>query len=229
MRVLAVGQLEHLLERADHERREILPLLLEPAGDRGVVPGGVGERLGGEALPRRRGEAAFGLAELVEHGVVAGGAHDRGGEGAVLGSGPDHRRAADVDVLDDLVVGDAARGGGPLKRIQVHAHEIDELDLLLLGGDEVLRVVADGKQAGVELGMKRLDPAVHDLREAGEITNRTDTDAGVLQLASGAARGDDLDPEIGEAAGELADAGLVRDRQQRARDLDLARGDGGNR
>jgi hypothetical protein len=29
--------------------------------------------------------------------------------------------------------------------------------------------VAERQQAGVELGMERLDPAVHDLGEAGEV------------------------------------------------------------
>ena len=102
VRVLAVGQLEHLLERAHEQRREVLALLLEPARDRGVVAGRVRERLGGEALARRRRQPAVGLAQLVEHRVVALRADDRRGERGVLGRRADHRRAADVDVLDHL-------------------------------------------------------------------------------------------------------------------------------
>ena len=104
VRVLAVGELEHLLEGAHEQRREVLALLLEPARDRRVVARGVGERLGGQALARRHRQAPVGLAQLVEHRVVALGADDRRGVGVVLGRGADHRRAADVDVLDHLGV-----------------------------------------------------------------------------------------------------------------------------
>ena len=86
----------------------------------------------------------------------------------------------------------------------------------------VHRVVADREQAGVELRVKRLDAPVHDLREAGEVGDRADRDAGRLELVGGAAGRDDLDPELGETAGELDDPGLVGDREQRPRDLDLA-------
>ena len=139
----------------------------------------------------------------------------------VLGGGADHRRAADVDVLDDLGVGGAALGGGALERVQVHAHQVDELDGVLLGGAEVLVVVAHREQPGVELGVQRLDPAVHDLGKAGEIGDRAHADPVLDQRPRGAAGGDDLDPQLGEAAGELDDPGLVGDRQQRALDLDL--------
>ena len=44
-------------------------------------------------------------------------------------------------------------------------------------------------------------------------------------VAGGAAGRDDLDPELDQPARELDDPGLVGDRQQRPRDLDLARGD----
>ena len=70
-----------------------------------------------------------------------------------------------------------ATGGDRLEGIQVHAHEVDELDLLLLGGDHVLRLVAPGEQPRVELRVQRLDAAVHDLREAGEVGDRAHLDA----------------------------------------------------
>ena len=108
VRVLAVRELEHLLERAHEQRREVLSLLLEPARDRRVVAGRVGERLGGEVLARGRRQAAVELAQLGEHGVVALGARRPARRRRVLGRRADHRRAADVDVLDDLLVGDSA-------------------------------------------------------------------------------------------------------------------------
>ena len=91
-------------------------------------------------------------------------------------------------------VGAAARRG-LLERVEVHAHEVDELDPVLLGRDHVRRVVAAGEQAGVELRVQRLDPAVHDLREAGEVVDRADAEARGLERLRRPAGGDELDAE----------------------------------
>jgi hypothetical protein len=48
--------------------------------------------------------------ELFGEGGVVGGAGDDGDVFEVLGGGAHHRRAADVDVLDDLGEGDAGLG-----------------------------------------------------------------------------------------------------------------------
>ena len=227
VRVLAVGQLQHLLERAHEQRREVLVLLLEPAGDRGVVARGVGERGGRQRLPRGARQVAARLTQLVEHGVIALRRDDRRRVHEVLGGGADHRRAADVDVLDHVAVGDARLSDGPLERVQVHADEIDELDRVLLRRLDVLGVVADREQTRVQLRVQRLDAAVHDLRKARQVGDRADRHAGARQLPGGAAGGDDLDPEVGQAARELDDAGLVGHRQQRPADLRAGRGFGG--
>ena len=58
VRVLAVGEVGHLLVRRHQQRREVLLLLDEPARDRRVVAGGVGERLRGERLARAEREPA---------------------------------------------------------------------------------------------------------------------------------------------------------------------------
>ena len=120
------------------------------------------------------------------------------------------------------MLGRAAPRRRALERVEVHAHEVDELDPVLLGGEHVLGVVAQREQAGVELRVQRLDAAVHDLREAGEVLDRADLEPGLAQRARGAAGGDELDAELGQAAREVDDAALVGDRQQRAADPDLA-------
>jgi hypothetical protein len=68
--VLAVAQVGDLLVGAYEQRREALAALLEPARDRRVIAGGVGEGLGGEPAARRERERAVGLAQLVQHRVV---------------------------------------------------------------------------------------------------------------------------------------------------------------
>ena len=114
---------------------------------------------------------------------------------------------------------DAARGRRALERIEVHAHEVDRLDVVLLERLGVLGRVAHREQARVELGVQRLDAAVHDLGEARVVVDRADLEAGVGQLAGGAARRHELDPELGQPAGEVHDARLVGHGEERAADL----------
>ena len=217
VRVLAVRQVGDLLVGAHVQRREVLGLLGEPARDRGVVARRVREGLGGERLARRHRQLGAGRAQLVEHGVVGLGARDDGRVGVVLGRRADHRRAADVDVLDDLGVGQAA-GDAALEGVEVHADEVDVLDLVLAGGVDVRLVVADRQQAGVEARMQRLDAPVHDLRKAREVLDRAHLEARRGKLGRRAAGRDELDAELGQAAREVDDPSLVRDGQQRPAD-----------
>ena len=223
MRVLAVREVGDLLVRLHHHRREVVLLLGEPARDRGVVARRVRERLGRQRLARAERQLPLGVLELLQHGVVhLGPGHDRR-EREVLRRRADHRRPADVDVLDHLVLGRPATRGGPLERVEVHAHQVDELDLLLLGGEHVIGVVAQRQQPGVELRMERLDPAAHDLGEAGEVLDRADLQPRLGELARGAAGRDQLDAELRQPAREIGDAALVGHRQQRAPDADVTR------
>jgi hypothetical protein len=133
----------------------------------------------------------------------------------VLGRSADHRGPADVDVLDDVGLADPAPPGRALERVEVDAHEIDVLDVVLGCGAHVPGVAADGQQAGVEPGVQRLHAAVHDLREAGEVLDAADLEARLAQLGRRAAGRDDLHPQGGKAAPEVHDAALVGDGQQR--------------
>ena len=81
---------------------------------------------------------------------------------------------------------------------------------------------ADREQAGVDARIERLHPSVEDLGEAGVVLDRPGLDALLLELARRAAGGDDLDVELGQAAGEVDQPALVGNAQQRAPDLYLA-------
>src|SRR6202012_3797823 len=107
-------------------------------------------------------------------GVIALRRDDRCGVDEVLGRGADHRRAADVDVLDPVAVGDVRLSGSALERVQVHADEIDELNRVLLRRLDVLRVVADRYKTRIQLRMQRLDAPVHDLLKPGQVAYRAD-------------------------------------------------------
>ncbi len=188
----------------------------EPRGDRCVVACGAGEGGGGESLPGRQREPAVGLAQLGKHWLVVGGVDDDGGEGAVLRGRADHRGAADVDVLDRLGRRGVAAGNRALEGVEVHADEVDRLDLVLGRRAQMLLVIAQREQPCVEAGVQGLDAPVHHLGEAGEVLDGAHRQPGCGELACGAAGRDELDAELGQSAGEVDDPGLLGDRQQRA-------------
>ena len=95
--------------------------------------------------------------------------------------------------------------------VEVDDDEVDRRDALSLQLRHVLRQVAAGEDAAVDDGMERLDAAVEDLGEAGELGDGLDGDAGVGEGLVGAAGGVELDAEGGEAAGEVGEACLVVD------------------
>jgi len=86
----------------------------------------------------------------------------------VLGGGADHGRAADVDVLDAVLVNLSCRGGG-LERVEVDDQKIDRRDAVGQHGRLMLRVRPHPQKAAVNGRMQRLDAPVHHLREAGEV------------------------------------------------------------
>src|SRR5512146_1219282 len=94
VRVLAVGEVEHLVERDDERAGELLARV-EPRRDRGFVGGGVRERLRREAPARVERELAA-RAQLLEHLVVLPGPADGSAMREVLRRAAQHRRAADV-------------------------------------------------------------------------------------------------------------------------------------
>ena len=115
-------------------------------------------RLRGEpAAQRQRGAA---VRERFEHLGIVGGIDDDGDVLVILRRRAQHRRAADVDVLDR--VGERAVGprGGRFERIEIDDQQIDRRDVVLRHH----RIVgaAPAEQAAVHFRMQRLDAAVHD-------------------------------------------------------------------
>jgi len=129
------------------------------------------ERLGRKQPPLLEGEAAGG--HRVEHlGVAVRTGHDRH-RGVVLGGGPDHRGAADVDLLDALV---RRRTGehGLAERVEVGDHQVEGFDAELVELPHVRVESAVGQDAGLHLGVEGLDPSVEALREPGQLLDLGD-------------------------------------------------------
>ena len=124
------------------------------------------ERRGGQLAALVPGKTALG--QRGEHVGVPGRLDDDGHRPVVLGGGPDHRGAADVDLLHALL----RRGAGgdrSLERVQVHHDQLEWLDAELGQLRLVRGVRGVREQARVHLGMQRLDPPVEALGEAGQL------------------------------------------------------------
>jgi hypothetical protein len=87
----------------------------------------------------------------------------------ILRGRADHRRAADVDLLDRLRQAHAGTGNRLLEGIERDDHQVDRGDAVALERGEVLRDVAARENAGVDHGMERLHPAVEHLGEPGHL------------------------------------------------------------
>lgn len=67
----------------------------------------------------------------------------------------------------------------PLEGVQIHAHQVDRLDPVRLHGLHMGVDVTAREQSAMHDRMKRFDPAVHDLREAGDLLDPDDINAGL--------------------------------------------------
>ncbi len=223
VRVLAVPQ--HALAPPDRARH-VWPARLrchligcvsagEPGRDGRVVSGGSRVRLCRQ--PPALFQAEPSGCQCSEHLRVARRACDDGHCRVVLRRCPDHRRPADVDLLDGLRRARSA-GHGLLERVQARDQQLERLDAQLgkLGAMSVLGQI--GEQAGVHLRVQRLDPAIQALGKPGELLNRGDRQASRSDGGGGAAGRHDLDAGVMERGRQVGKPGLVVDADQRPLD-----------
>ncbi len=218
VRIFPVTQVLHLLEQERQGRGERLArrrlLCGQVSGDRGVVAGGVGEGLGGEACARGEFTATLVRVELSEQQrIIRRIDHDQH-RFVVLRRRAQHRRAPDVDVLDGVGVAAAGPGHRGRKRVEVHHQQIDGRDSVLRH-DGVVHAAA-AQEPAVNLRMQGLDPTVHDLGKAGVGGDFAHRHAVLREQLRRAAGGQDLDVAPGEGARQLDEAGLVGNRKERA-------------
>ncbi len=186
------------------------------AGDHRVVAGGVGEGFLREPAPQAEGGGSGAARELGEEAVVVAWIDQYGQAAEVLGRRPDHRRAADVDHLDRLRLGDSRARDGAFERVEIDRHEIEACDAVFRQRRGVRRLRPVGEDAAVNPRVERLDAAVEDLGEAGDFGDAGDGEPGRGEVPPGATGRDELEAEGGESAGELDQTGLVGNGEQGA-------------
>jgi hypothetical protein len=135
----------------------------------------------------------------------------------VLGRRADHRRAADVDVLDAMgEVGTLGHGG--FEGIEIDDEQVDRRDAVRLCGALMLGIAADRQQPTMHHGMQSLEAAIHHLRKAGVLRDVLDAEAGLFQRAGRASGRQKLDAGGGQPTRELDQARLVGHGDERALD-----------
>jgi hypothetical protein len=141
----------------------------------------------------------------------------------VLGRGADHRGAADIDVLDPLV-----EPGVPLQRrferIEIDDQEVDRRDVVGEHRGLMRRLGSDRQQTSVHPRVQGLDPAIHHLREAGDLSHVDDREAALIKRRGGAARRKEVDAKWFEGTRQIQEAGLVGNGEERPPDSDDIRG-----
>src|SRR5882762_3964996 len=216
MRVFAVAQrLNQPPAESAEIRRVGLELTSKPVRDRGVIGGRAGIGLCRQASAQRQRCRALIGGEFVEHGLIILGFDDDSDIVVVLRRGADHRRPANVDVLDALLEAGALIDDR-LERIEIDHQKIDRRDAVRLHRVRMFGVAADRQQSAMHFGMKGLDPSVHHFRKSGQFRYIRDLQARGGNRLGGAAGGDEIDAVAGQRAGEFDQSGFIRDGQQSA-------------
>ena len=218
MRVFAVAHVVRLLEGKRQRAWELRIAVLrgEVCGDCAVVRCRLRERLRGEPRTKRTVRTVAAANRLEHLVIITRFGHDRDAR-LVLGCATHHRRAADVDVLDGLFMRGAARDG-LLKRVEVHAHQVDRLSANPAQRVAIAVAIAH-EDSAVDAWVKGLDATVHDLGRLGVLRDVDDGDSALAERLGRAAGGQNLHSRFRESLRELDDTRLVRDRYQCAFDL----------
>ena len=103
--------------------------------------------------------------------------------------GADHRRASDINVFDRLIPGDIRFGHRFPERIEIHHHQIDGRDVLLL---KISLMEASPRLARMPpcTWVQRLHPSAKDLRCAGVLGHAGHRKTSFLQDFGGATAGE---------------------------------------
>ena len=212
VRILAVAQIHAFAEMQSERRRELGSRILghtrEIASHGRVVARRVRVGLRCEPSARLLAHTAVRRNLVQDAGVVAGVHHDAHAI-VILRGRTDHRRPADVDVLDrvfECAIRLRDRRG---ERIEIHHHQIDRIDAMR--AHHFIVDVATSQQSAVNLRMQRLHATIHDFRKAGVRRHFGHLDAILFEQRGGAARRENRDAPLLQCTSEIDEAVFVGD------------------
>ena len=133
----------------------------------------------------------------------------------ILGRGTNHRRSANVDVLNQVAERHSRLRRRLFKRIEIHHHHVDRLNSMRGHRGLVLLVSADVKQSSVYARMQRLHAPVQHLRKTRQIADVPYRQSRFAQRPRRSARRHQLHPKASQRLGKLHQPRLIRNAQQR--------------
>ncbi len=171
MRILAIAHLLRLepLPRKNvrkHLSRAIAAERSQVVGDRAVVTRGVSENLFRQRKTRLRIDAVR-TAQLINHQLVVSGIDNHRNALMILGGRAQHRRTADIDVLDRVVERALRMCDGLLERIQIDNKNFDRVDRVISKRLHVRRIGPMREQACMNARIKRLHAPIEYLGKTG--------------------------------------------------------------
>ena len=132
----------------------------------------------------------------------------------ILGRRAYHRGPADIDILDGVGLGDIGTAGHALEWIEVNDDQINCADAVLLQDRQMLLHIPSSQYAAVNLGMQRLDTAIEDLRETGDIGYGRGRGSGVADRLECSPGRDNLDTKFIQAFRQFNKAVFILDAYQ---------------
>ena len=217
VRVFAVAQrLAQLAAERAIGRRFVFKLVGVPFRNRRIVSACARERFGRELLAQRQSRAAMRLRFFEDRGHVVSVGGD-GDEAVILRRCADHRRAANVDILDARLEIGAARDRR-FERIEVHIEHIECVDAVLLHCLGMLGIVAQRQQTAVHFRVQRLHAPVHHLRKTRDGADVLHLQPRIRDRLVRAPGRDECRAQAGQRLGMVDEAGLVGDRNEGALD-----------
>ena len=109
-----------------------------------------------------------------------------------------HRRAADVDILNRFCKRDIRSRHGCLKRIQIAYHQINGSDTVCCRLGTLFRIIPLGEEPTVNFRVERLNSAIEQLRKAGVVGDIEGVNAGFTEMSRRAAGGQNFHSTLGE-------------------------------
>ena len=166
MRIFAIAQsLRQRTRKRAMLGKRLAELPRHPSRHRRVIRSGltIGRQCQSLAKRHRRGPVIG--AHLVQQTGVIRRIGDHDNRSVILGGCPDHRRPADINILDT-----GGRigtfGHGFLKRIKIDDQQINRLDPMRRHCQQMFVIIAQGQQRAMHVRVQRFHAPIHHFRKA---------------------------------------------------------------
>ncbi len=136
--------------------------------------------------------------------------NDHRDTGVIFRRTAQHRRPADVNVLNRVVQSDIRLRHRLLEWIKIHHDEINWLNVVRADGGFVRFVAANEQQAAVDFRVERFDAAIKHFRKARVFADVLHCESGLAQRFGGAASGNNFNSGLGQNLRERNQARFVR-------------------